>query len=111
MLELIDLVVLGIVSCLCAATVSIVAALVSHNMRNKDVANLYARVDSLEMAARGALGRANRDINKAEMEEALAQAAAVMANPEIKDKQAELLKIGLSHPNVALNLIKKGFKL
>jgi len=112
MLELMDLVILGIISCIVSAVMSLVAGLGLHYLRNRDVTRLYGRVESLEKANYGATGRAKREENNEEMEAALGEAAAIMANPEVKDKQAALIQLGLKHPTIALKLAKQfGVKL
>ena len=110
MLDIIDILLLGVVSSLVAVATSVVAALVSHQLRNKDVDALYGRIESLDMAIRGAQGRINRGAANEEMEQAIGEALAGLQSGQ---PPAEVIKaVVAKHPTTALALAKKfGLKL
>lgn len=110
MIEIMDLVILGLVSGFTALLVSSVAAYVLHERRNKDVNNLAARVESLEMSIRGAMGRANRAENDAETQAAIAEAMALIQSG--KAPMDVLKELAPKYPKAIMNLAKKfGFNI
>lgn len=105
MLELMDLVLLGIVSCIISAFVCILAALVSHTIRNRDVNVLSKKVESLEMAYRGGIGTSKREEQAARAEEAMAKA--VMLIKEGKAPIEAIKEVAVAYPDVAMKMAKK----
>ena len=102
-----DLLVLGIIASIISAFIGILTALLLHNIRNRDVSKLGARVESLEMGQRGQIGRDNRALYQEELESAMVEAAAILKDDKITDKKAALIQIAAKHPNVALKMAKK----
>jgi len=105
MLELNDLLLLGLLCAVFSAIFSAIGAIATHFIRNRDVERLYVKVDSLEQAARGAIGRSKTEQNKEDMEAALIEGMTAIkggAKPE-----EVIPALAAKYPNVALKLVKK----
>lgn len=110
MIELNDLIVLGLVSVATSLIISVVVAWVARGIRDRDVNSLYKRVESLEMSEKGNIGNAKRAEKNERRNAAMMEALGVLNNPEIKpeDKQKHLLGLAAKYPDVAIDLVKKG---
>lgn len=106
-----DLVLLGLVSCAVSAIVCIIAAIIVFNLRSRDVEGLYAKVESIDMAQRGATGRNVRAEKAERMNSAMFEAMTMYK--EGKPIQDILKEVGGKYPDVAIALASKfgGLKL
>jgi len=107
-MELTDIVLLGLLSCVISSTVCIICALIVRSIRDRDVNTLYGRVESIEMHIRGGIGNQKRAEKAERMQMAMVDAAHIMKDEKITDKQQALLALALKYPEIALDMIKKG---
>lgn len=107
MLEFMDLLLLGLSSTVISAIVCVVCAVVMQTIRNRDVEDLYRKMESLEMTVRGAAGRESRADRTAKLEAAMLEAAQIMQDPKIEDKKGAIIALAAKYPDVALHLGKK----
>jgi len=106
-MELNDLIVLGVLTTVISAFVCVLAALITHTIRNRDVNDIYRKMESLEMLIRGNLGNQARAAKAERMEAAMLEAGQIMQNVDIVDKKAELIKLAGKYPDIAMQLAKK----
>lgn len=104
-MELYDFMLLGLVSCAVSAVVSIIAAMVSHVIRNRDFYQLRREFESLDMSVKGYAGRNSRQEKAERQASAMAEAAALL---QAGKKPDEIMKALLpKYPDIALDLAKK----
>lgn len=110
-MELTDLVILGMLTTIISAFVCVIAAFVTHSIRNRDVNALYSKIESLEMMIRGNIGNQTRAAKAERMEAAMLEAGQIMQDPNITDKKAALIQLAGKYPDVALSIGKKYLNL
>lgn len=100
-----DLVLVGVVSCIVSAFFCMLFAFALHTFRMRDVNLLYARVESLEMALRGEKGRSARAEKAERQSAAMAEAAAMLQTGQ---QPQDILKTLIAkYPDVAADMAKK----
>lgn len=105
MIEMNDLAVLACFSCITSAIFSIIFAVISHYLRNRDVERLYGVCERIEKSVSGSVGRASREASSARMEEALAKVAIKVK--EGKSPTDAIKETAMEFPDVALAIGKK----
>lgn len=105
MLEFNDILLLTVINCIISALFCIIAAILLHYFRNRDVEALYVKVESLDMNMRGVAGRASRTTNNERTEEALGKIAVLVQSG--KSPQDAIKEVAMAYPDVALQIGKK----
>lgn len=77
-------------------------------VRDYRITKLEDAVESIRMGENSARGNAKRAEKAERMQQAMVEAASIMKNDEIKDKQAAVLNLALKYPDIAMDLVKKG---
>jgi hypothetical protein len=104
--EMMDLLVLGIVTSIISILIGIICGMVSHVIRNKDLGMLIAKVDHIEMTRLSEKGANVRNEKRERTNMAMAEAAALYQSGK---KPEEIMKELLpKYPDIALELVKKG---
>ncbi len=77
-------------------------------IRDYRLTKLEKEVERLGCVQTGEYGR-NKKVEKQEMmQQAMLEAAAIMKNSEITDKQGAIVVLATKYPSLALDLIRKG---
>jgi len=106
MIELNDLLILGILSTIISVIIAGIVVWASFQIRNRDVNEAYRRIDSLEQSVRGQIS-GNRKAEKSErMNQAMGEAALMLK--EGKPPQEIFKELVGKYPDVAMEMAKKG---
>jgi len=87
---------------------SIFLGLIMGYVRDFRVTKLEDAVESIRMGEYSAKGNAKRAEKAERTQQAMLEVAAIMKDPETKDKQGAIMNLAMKYPDIALDLIKKG---
>lgn len=111
MLEVNDLVLIAGFCVVIQAVFSGIVWVAMGMLRDFRIKRLEDEVEEINLRILSSQGNAKKAEKAEMMQMAMLEAAAIMKNPEIKDKQAALIQVGLKYPSVALDLLSKGLKM
>jgi len=104
-MEIIDLVMLGILSTIISAIICVICAWIVLGIRMRDVNSLYIRIESLENSIKGQKGNSVKAEKSERMQEALAKGMLLLQQGK---KPEEIVKeLGVTHSDVLVDVAKK----
>lgn len=111
-MELSEWVIIGVYCTVVCGVFALICGFVVAYFSDRSVRSTLARLESDVASLEGRLNGkegVNRRAEKQEMmQQAMIEAAAIMKNPEIADKQGAILALATKYPMLALDLLKKG---
>jgi hypothetical protein len=105
MLDMNDIVLIACFTCIASAIFSLLFAVMSHFLRNRDVERLQGVCERIEKSVAGSVGRASREQNSERMNEAIAKVALLIK--EGKQPADAIKAVAGEYPDVALMVGKK----
>lgn len=107
MLEMNDLLLLGLFNVVISAVICVLMAIIIMQLRDRRLNMLEEEIYSLTQKVSGSIGNAAKAEKAERMQMAMLEAGKIMQDPAITDKKAAIMQLAGKYPDVALGLAKK----